>query len=100
MPNSDAPALQQLAHAIAQLGEEVQRQAAERYVTTAALLALVRSHPRPEQFAKEFRRVWQLLGSPHSNEEAGHVALESISEALAMLEDACPVPLAVRPPPA
>lgn len=86
-----------LAAAVVNLGEALQQLASERYVVQAALIALVRAHPAPEAFASEFRRAWLQLGSPHSNEALGEPALGHIGLALAMVEDACPVPLNVRP---
>lgn len=87
-----------LAAAVVNLGEALQQLGGERYVMQAALTALIRAHPAPEAFAAEFRRAWLQLGSPHSNEALGEAALGHIDLALALVEEACPAPLGVRPP--
>ncbi len=86
-----------LAGAVATQGEQMQRMMASEHAFGMAVLALVRSHPDPARFAAEFRRVWLDAGSQHSDESHGAIALESIAEALSMLEESCSVPLNVRP---
>lgn len=88
----------QLAAAVVNLGEALQQLGGEQHVVQASLIALIRAHPAPEAFASEFRRAWLQLGSPHSNEALGEAALGHIDLALGMVEEACPVPLNVRPP--
>jgi len=87
-----------LAGAVVAQGEQLQQITGELSGLAVALMALVRTHPDPERFAAEFRRLWLQHGSQHSNAELGGPALESISAVLEMLEEACPVPLGVRPP--
>lgn len=84
--------------AVVNLGEALQQIAAEQHVVQASLIALIRAHPAPEAFAAEFRRAWLQLGSPHSNEALGEASLRHIDLALALVEEACPAPLGVRPP--
>ncbi|MGP1666888.1 MAG: hypothetical protein ACTS5I_13440 [Rhodanobacter sp.] len=69
----------------------------ELTVLWAAVCALVQTHPEPQIFAQAFRATWLRLGGHHSNAELGPEMLAHIDEALSMLEEACAVPLKVRP---
>lgn len=83
---------------------EVEYAAAQSAVLLCAVAALVRSHPAPEAFAAEFRRAWLDAGHPNTNEllvGAGVAATtfsQGLSVALEVLEEACAVPLNIRPP--
>ena len=90
--------LKTLAGSVAGLGGEVEYQAAQSSVLLCAVAALVRAHPAPEIFAAEFRRAWQLAGSQHSNGANDSPVQAGIEVALETLEEACVVPLNVRPP--
>lgn len=86
-----------LAGSVAVIGDATQNARGEMAVLTCAVAALVRTHPAPEAFAEEFRRAWQLAGSQHSNAEIGSPAIDGIYAALEVVEEACSVPLGVRP---
>ncbi len=69
-------------------------------VLFTTVLALVKSHPDPVRFAERFRVMWLTALQEHPVEQAHPRAFyDGIELALAMLEDSCPVPLAVRAPP-
>lgn len=80
------------------LSQEQQGAMGEAAVVLCALAALVRTHPNPGAFAAEFRRLWQQLGSPNQAWPADEPAAARMREALSVLEQACPLPLHVRPP--
>jgi hypothetical protein len=100
---TDQAHIKQLTGAVAGLSGEAEYAAAQGAVLLCAVAALVRTHPAPEVFAAEFRRTWLAIGHPHTNESlVGAGAAEShtaqgLSEALAVLEEACAAPLNVRP---
>lgn len=87
-----------LAEIVSGLAQERQQVGGELIVLTAAVHALVRTHPDAQGFATAFRRAWLELGHPHSSDETDSPALRGIDLALASLEQACAVPLKVRPP--
>lgn len=87
-----------LAATAAQLGAEAQRAAGLEAVLLCAVSALVRSHPDPAAFAREFRQEWLRLGSPNQGLPDDDQAGNGIAEGLAVLEQACSAPLGVRPP--
>jgi hypothetical protein len=91
---TDPKALLKSIENMARDGENTQGQL---MVLTCAVAALVRSHPEPAGFAAEFWRVWQLAGSQHSNDANDGPGYEGIVEVLEVLEDACAVPLGIRP---
>lgn len=84
--------------AVANLGDHALCTAGQLMVLTCAVEAIVRTHPDPSAFAAAFRRSWQLAGSIHSDEQAAPQLQEGIDDMLSMLEQACAVDLAVRPP--
>lgn len=86
-----------LAGKVATLCEDGQHVRGQLIVLTCAVAALVRSHPAPEAFAAEFRRIWQLAGSQHSNAELGAPSEGGIYAVLEILEEECSCPLGVRP---
>ncbi|GGK08711.1 hypothetical protein [Luteimonas terricola] len=90
--------VQRLAASMVNLGESASETHAGLHVLELAVAALIRSHPAPERFAEEFRRYWLQSGSLHSDDEVDPVAAARIDSALSILEEACPVPLRVRPP--
>lgn len=87
-----------LAQQLAVQADVLASQTAQQSVWACAVLALVRAHPDPSAFAAEFRRCWQIAGDQHSNGEVLEAAQNGYAAALADLEQACPVPLGVRPP--
>ena len=90
--------LKQLAGVVAGLGGAVEREAAQGAVLLCAVGALVQTHPDPEAFSAAFRRCWMQLGQPNQSQPDGSEASDGISDALAILEQLCPVRLSVRPP--
>lgn len=90
--------LRKLAESVVNLGEGAQHTEGTLSVLTAAVAALVASHPDPSAFAAAFRRSWLLEGSQHSNDEVGSQAAAGIRGVLSSLEEACKAPLNVRPP--
>ncbi|MEW6514296.1 MAG: hypothetical protein AB1443_09865 [Pseudomonadota bacterium] len=88
----------QSAQHIVTLFENSEETAIQLAVHECALLSLIASHPRPEDFAAEFRTTWQRFGQQHSAIEHGEKMLAHIAEALTRIEESCPVPLGVRPP--
>ena len=90
--------LSDLARHVVTLGEKTEETVIQLAVLESAVLALIASSPNPAGFAAQFRRYWQLLGSPHSASESGEVTLGYIDEYLSRIEEASPVPLEARPP--
>ena len=86
-----------LAEAVENLGGMFSDATGEITVLACAVAALVRSHPDPKRFASEFYRSWQLLGSPLGFLEDGAPGRDGIESMLGIVEEACPVPLNVRP---
>lgn len=86
-----------LAHSVATFGDTLQESIGKDHVILAAVLALARTHPDPQALAEEFRRVWTLLGSQHSNAEAGERFLAGIAARLDLLDELLPVAPKVRP---
>ncbi len=91
-------AIRTLALAVQKLTEERMQVAGELIVLVAAVQSLVKTHPEPEQFAAAFRSTWIELGQRHSDGEGSPHALFGIDITLSTIEDACAVPLKVRPP--
>lgn len=89
--------LKTLAQAVAHLGDAEADAHGQLAVLTCAVAALVRAHPEPQKFAAEFWRSWQLAGSPLADREADDPARAGIVQVLEVLEEACAVPLKVRP---
>ena len=87
-----------LSRTVAALGGEAELSAAQASVILCAVLALVQTHPEPAVFAAAFRKAWMLLGSPNESQPGGSQASDGIAQMLELLEEACPVPLNVRPP--
>ncbi len=90
--------VQKLAGAVAGLGEELSYATAQNAVLLCAVGALVQTHPAPKAFVAAFRRGWLLLGSQHSNDAFGSQASDAWADTLAVLEQACPIELGIRPP--
>lgn len=86
-----------LAAGVAGLGEHAQQVEGQLAVLTCAVAAMLQTHPDHAAFAAAFRRAWLLAGSQHSNSEAGPQALAGIDSVLYALEEACLVPLNIRP---
>ena len=89
--------LTKLAEQVVILCAEAEESAVQLLAHEAAVLSLIATHPDPERFAAEFRRRWQLFGSQHSVSERGAETLDRIGACLSQIEQACPVPLGVRP---
>ena len=87
-----------LAQSVAVLGDNAQHVEGQLAVLTCAVSALVHAHPDPEAFAAAMRRQWQLAGSQHSNGELGSQTQAGIDAVLGCLEEACSIPLNIRPP--
>lgn len=81
-----------------ELSAERQGAIGEGVVVLCALASLIRTHPDPSAFAAEFRRFWHQLGSPNQAQPDAEPAAARIAQALSVVEQACPVPLGVRPP--
>ena len=88
----------QLVDAVVVQGDAAEYQGAQNSVLLCAVAALVQTHPDPSAFAAQFRRAWQLIGSQHSNEQASGQSKQGFADVLSILEQACAVPLNVRPP--
>ena len=56
----------ELARHVVTLGEKTEENVIQLAVLESAVLALIASSLNPAEFAAQFRRYWQLLGSPHS----------------------------------
>ncbi|MBK9442562.1 MAG: hypothetical protein IPN53_15195 [Comamonadaceae bacterium] len=80
------------------IGGELEYQLAQNAVLLCAVAALVESHPQPAAFARVFREQWTRLGSQNQAQQADSQASEGMDDALAILEEACCVPLGIRPP--
>lgn len=80
------------------LEDERRGATAELAVLACAVESLVRTHPAPSSFAREFRATWQAVGAPNQALEADDEAGDRMRQLLAVLEAACAVPLGVRPP--
>lgn len=91
-------AIRTLAGSVADLGAVGQTTEGRLLVLATALGALVRTHPQPEVFAAEFRRLWLQAGQQHANESVGEDGQAGIDQALAILEESCSAPLNVRSP--
>lgn len=91
-------AVRTLAGSVADLGDAAQSTQGQLLVLVTALGALVQTHPQPEVFAAEFRRLWLQAGQQHANESIGPEGQDGIDQALSVLEECCAVPLNVRAP--
>lgn len=65
---------------------------------TAALAALVRTHPAPEEFAQALRRAWMQGDVSLEDDSTSQHAAAGIEQVLEVLEGNCSVPLNIRPP--
>lgn len=96
--NPEQDPIAYLAEQLALQADVLASQTAQQSVWACAVLALVRTHPDPSAFAAEFHRCWRKAGDQQSNDQAGEAARNGYAETLAHLEQACRVPLGVRPP--
>ena len=96
--NPDQDPIAYLAEQLALQADVLASQTAQQSVWACAVLSLVRTHPDPSAFAAEFRGCWRKAGDQQSNGEVLEAAQSGYAEALAHLEQACRVPLGVRPP--
>lgn len=87
-----------LSDAVARQGEALQALAVENAVLQAALTALVASHPNHAAFAQALRQSWLRLGEPNQAYADDPIAADHIGQVLTCLEEACSVPLNIRPP--
>ncbi|MBO1856836.1 hypothetical protein J4G52_25180 [Burkholderia cenocepacia] len=86
-----------LASGLVALGENAEYTEGRLLVLMCAVEAMLQTHPDHEAFAAAFRRSWQLAGSQHSNAEHDAQTQAGIDGVLQVIEDACSVPLNVRP---
>lgn len=79
-------------------GENTANLLGQLNVVVLALGALVRTHPAPQAFAAEMRRVWLQAELPLESTETDEQLRSGIEQVLEILEEKCRAPLNIRPP--